>query len=141
MDFIFDSSLVLYLPFYELDGASFAAKDKHGHSCTVTGALWRPYGHYFDGTDDRIDCGASTAFDLTKYTIEAWFKINGTQGNKKIISKRSLDGTEMNFQFGPANATTWDLYWKSGGVTKSVAYNLSADDGNWHMIGITFEVL
>jgi hypothetical protein len=51
MDFVFDPSLVLYLPLWKLDGASFVSKDACGHSCTVTGALWRPNGYYLDGDD------------------------------------------------------------------------------------------
>ena len=76
MDFIYDPSLVLYLPLYELDGASFMSKDKHGHLCTVTGAVWRPNGHYFDGTDDYINCGAPSVLDFTSqdFTVEAWLK-------------------------------------------------------------------
>ncbi len=59
MDFIFDPSLVLYLPLHRLDGASFMSKDAYGHLCTVTGALWTPRGRSFDGADDYIDCGSS----------------------------------------------------------------------------------
>ena len=64
MNFIFDPSLVLYLPLYQLDGASFVSKDAHGHLCSVTGALWRPNGRWFDGTDDTIaaDSVASAGF-------------------------------------------------------------------------------
>ena len=72
MNFIYDPSLVLYLPFYQLDGASFMSKDKHGYPCTVTGALWRPDGHYFDGTDDKIVVPDAASLDITTgITIEA----------------------------------------------------------------------
>ena len=76
MDFVFDPSLVLYLPLYELDGSSFASKDAYGHLCTVTGALWRPNGRSFDGTDDYIkwDSSISTFASLAEGTIIVWFK-------------------------------------------------------------------
>jgi len=80
MDFVFDPSPVLYLPLYQLDGASFMSKDKHGHLCTVTGALWRPSGRYFDGTDDKIDCGTNVAPSIgtSDFTFEVWFDIDPT---------------------------------------------------------------
>jgi len=72
--FIFDPSLVLYLPLYELDGAKFQSKDAYGHLCTVTGALWRPNGRYFNGSTNKIEIPASAKqFDFTSedFTIIA----------------------------------------------------------------------
>ena len=75
MDFIFDPSLVLYLPLCELNGDSFMSEDKHGHVCTVTGASWRPDGHYFDGIDDKINCGTDSSLSIsTGCSIIAWVK-------------------------------------------------------------------
>ncbi|MBI4188624.1 MAG: LamG domain-containing protein [Chloroflexi bacterium] len=89
MNFVYDSSLVLYLPLYERDGASFMSADKHGHLCTVTGALWRPNGRYFDGIDDDIDCGNSSILDLTDaYTIEVWLSLRNKTGERDVLSKR-----------------------------------------------------
>ena len=80
MDFLFDPSLVLYLPLYELDGSSFMSRDACGHNCTVTGAVWRSISRYFDGTDDEINCGNNTIFDITgTFTIEAWVKATSAQ--------------------------------------------------------------
>ena len=78
-DFIFDPSLVLYLPLGKLDGASFMAKDAHGHLGTVTGALWRPNGRDFDGTDDRVGCGTDIFMAATfagGFTMEAWLNVD-----------------------------------------------------------------
>jgi len=73
MDFIFDPSLVLYLPLHRLDGASFMSKDAYGHLCTVTGALWTPRGRSFDGADDYIDCGTIiSTVAQTELTVECW---------------------------------------------------------------------
>ena len=88
-DFIFDPSLVLYLPLYELDGGAFKSKDAHGHLCTVTGALWRPDGRYFDGTDDEIDCGDISEFNsVSALTVEGWFKQTTIDVNADIWVKR-----------------------------------------------------
>ncbi len=77
MNFIFDPSLVLYLPLHELDGASFVSKDAYGHLWTPTGAVWRPNGYYFDGADDRISMASIPSLlnlgNQTTYTIMGWF--------------------------------------------------------------------
>ncbi len=69
-DFIFDPSLVLYLPLCLQDGVSFADRSARGYPCAVTGALWRPSGRYFDGVDDFVD--GSWSITLTAMTFEAW---------------------------------------------------------------------
>jgi len=75
MDFIFDPSLVLYLPLYGLDGASFMSRDAYGRVCTVSGASWNPNGYYFDGTDDFINIGnANLVLGSTPRTALAWIK-------------------------------------------------------------------
>ena len=88
VDFIFDPSLVLYLPLYQLDGASFMSRDGYGHLCTVTGALWTPRGRSFDGSDDYIDCGNNESLDITDaITIEVWVNLNGDSTHREIIFK------------------------------------------------------
>jgi len=78
-DFIFDPYLALYLPLYELDGASFMSKDAYGHLCTVSGAIWTPRGRDFDGTDDFINCGTHSSLDIAGViTLEAWIKPDAT---------------------------------------------------------------
>lgn len=70
-----DPSLVLYLPLYKLDGASFASRDAYGHLCTVTGALWRPNGHYFDGNDD-IQKTSINLCPAYPFTLSGWFNLS-----------------------------------------------------------------
>ena len=88
MDFIFDPSLVLYLPLHRLDGASLISKDAYGHLCTVTGALWRPNGRYFDGLDDTINCGTgSSLMNINDaLTVETWVKLAAVNAYQGIIS-------------------------------------------------------
>ena len=78
-DFIFDPSLVLYLPLGKLDGASFMSRDAYGHLCTVTGALCTPRGRDFDGTDDYVGCGTDIFMAATfagGFTVEAWLNVD-----------------------------------------------------------------
>ncbi len=75
LGFVLDPSLVLYLPLYQLDGASFMSRDAYGHLCAVTGALWRPQGRWFDKLDDDINCGSAASIDNiwdSGGTLEAW---------------------------------------------------------------------
>jgi len=120
VNFIFDPSLVLYLPLHVLDGASFASRDAYGHACTVTGALWGPNGHYFDGDDDYIACGTNSALlPTTSLTIEVWFKITGNTGALKVLASRSYTVVEfrihtdehLSFQ---ANRNGGNLYAEGG---------------------------
>lgn len=85
MDFILDPSLVLYLPLYELDGVSFVSKDTYGHLCTVTGALWRPAGRYFDGTDDKVVMSSIIPTGTTAITIETWTYLEATGTSRHLV--------------------------------------------------------
>lgn len=93
--FFYDPSLVLYLPLYELDGASFASRDAYGHLCTVTpissGPTWGLQGRTFDGIDDKIDCGQGSALNITgDITIETWIKIpTGAAVDKYLLAKHN----------------------------------------------------
>ncbi|MFC2070312.1 LamG domain-containing protein [Chloroflexota bacterium] len=92
MDFIIDPSLVIYLPLYESDGASFISKDTYGHLCTATGAFWKPDGRFLDGEDDVIYVPDHPALRPTEaISIELFMKpltINVT--GEGVISKSPL---------------------------------------------------
>ena len=106
MDVIFDPSLVLYLPLHELDGSSFKSKDAYGHTCTVTGALWRPNGYYFDGSDDYIRCGNGGAFDLSSYaTYEVWATPDTLSQNGIIVCNNRPAAGNGQIAFGIYNTT------------------------------------
>jgi len=95
-DFILDPSLVLYLPLYKLDGASIMSQDGCGHLCTVTGALWRHNGRYFDGTDDFINCGNNVARNVGQtdsLTLEVWYKTEHISSQEdRFIGKYDTGG-------------------------------------------------
>jgi hypothetical protein len=94
MNFILDSSLVLHLPLYELDGASFASSDSHRYPCTVTGAIWKPDGRYFDGTDDKITVPHQSTLDITEgITLEVWVRPDRVTGEQDIFVRDWGDST------------------------------------------------
>jgi hypothetical protein len=114
-----DPSLVLYLPLYELDGASFMSKDAYGHLCTATGALWTPRGRDHDGLDDKISVPHNAALDFAAddFTILGWFYHHSIPDWAEYSAK-SLDANNR-----------WLWYWHSdtplcfsayvGGATKA----------------------
>ncbi len=85
-----DPGLVLYLPLYQLDGASFRSKDAYGHLGTVTGALWQPDGRLFDRVDDRMVIPHHTALRAgTAFTIMFWiyWRVTELNGYADIYQK------------------------------------------------------
>ena len=140
MDFIFDPSLVLYLPLYELDGASFASRDAYGHLCTVTGALWRPQGRWFDNSDDVIKCGSAASLnDITAKTIILWLYPSGLTQTSRPMTKASLqaDGwsalvhhTSKRFQYSQGFATQLGQW---------VTPDNSLVEDNWQNFAVTYD--
>jgi len=138
--FIFDSSLVLYLPLYELDGSSFMSKDAYGHLCTVTGALLYPLrGRWFDGSDDKIACGNSTAFNATEITVEMWVRpSSGTPGAVMNIAGHysfKNDGWVLKISDTPNIGV--EIHW--AGDRSNSTTPIWTPDGAWHQIAFTYK--
>lgn len=90
MDFVFDASLVLYLPLHKLDGASFMSGDMYGHLCSVFGATWVLGGRSFDGVDDFISIPDSPVLDITAgLTLETWVNVTKTGAYQEIVYKQA----------------------------------------------------
>ncbi len=127
MDFVFDPSLVLYLPLYQLDGASFVSKDAHGHLCSVTGALWRPNGRYFDGTDDYITLGNISAVKFSntdRFSIYGWARKKRTATAQWLWGKRLDAGTYRG----------WDIEFTA---TDALGIAMDSNNGTGNSIWIT----
>ena len=100
MNFIFDPSLVLYLPLHQLDGSSSMSKDAYGHVCTVTGAVWTSEGRLFDGVDDYININGilTPCANLTQGTVSVWVRITDEGGDNVILSiSNNASATETQF--------------------------------------------
>lgn len=80
-------------------------------SSTVTLAVRPPAGSgglFFDGTDDHVNLGKSTAHQLTEFTLECWFRrepggISTSTGGLQaipLIAKGRSDGTGCDFFLG-----------------------------------------
>ena len=139
MNFIFDPSLVLYLPLYELDGSSFASKDAYGHTCTVTGALWRPNGHYFDGTDDKITIShtASLQPGTKSFSVIVW--VNPVSVTGVSLGLLNKGGNVPGYDFRlRANGTKIQIQIHDGTTrdTPEVTLESALTASNYYCIGL-----
>ena len=129
MDFILNPNLVLYLPLWKLDGSSFMSKDAYGHLCTVTGALWRPDGRYFDGTDDKIVSTANLGFSGTgERTLIAWACPDSASLVTKIAPIAALGW--VNAAVGPVAGTAFII----------ATFGVTTGAGTWAMWGVSADV-
>jgi hypothetical protein len=135
--FIFDHSLVLYLPFYQLDGASFMSRGKCGHLCTVTGALWRPEGRYFDGVDDKINCGTNpTIIALPEFSLGFHIRF------KDLAADRGIWNWSSTQEIGVRATTAGAIYWYCNCSLGWSAFSTPAgavQAGTWHSIWLTWK--
>ena len=136
MDFIFDPSLVLYLPLYELDGASFKSKDAYGHLCTVTGAIWTPRGSRFDGSDDYIDTALTT--DLSSggdFSVFCWAKGDVSEPVYACCQSHSTDPytSDWIIYIGGGAHT---LLWMRSVSMSSPSWCVATD---WNFIGLAWD--
>ncbi len=136
MDFIFDRSLVLYLPLHQLDGASIMSQDAYGHVCTVTGATWGGQGRAFDGADDIINCGRNAILDITgPFTILAWLKTTVTTIMIPVDKYRSNGGYSLTLFTGGVIRNSVQNVTTSSNLDDDV----SIADGTWHHAAISFD--
>lgn len=143
-DFFLDPSLLLYLPLYKLDGASIMDRSAYGHLCTVTGALWRPKGRCFDGSDDFIHLGSNPSIEDTDISIIAWVNPENFTDRNGIIGRGQVKGTDNKYQ-------GWLLHTKvtTGEVTflrnvgTTTEYRVESDAvcvaDSWNYIAVTYQ--
>jgi len=147
-DWVLDPSLVLYLPLHQLDGSSFTSRDAYGHLCTVTGALWRPDGRYFDGVDDFIDCGNSPSFvyPANKRGVFLWMR-GDVQGEQSVFTHWSDAGVLNQRGWRIMKDVDTDKFrvlmtddgeWNTGHI-KDYISSIVAVDNDWHQVGFTFD--
>lgn len=140
MNFIFDPSLVFYLPLCELDGNSFMSGDACGHTCTVTGALWRLGGREFDGVDDKIDCGQDASLELEQFTLEAWVKPGTDVSDFRAILTKETGYSDRNFWLAIYQTTGYLCFRLTvSGVSKACDSTKAINDENWHHVLATYD--
>ena len=86
--YAFDPSCFLFLPFYRLDGDSFASQDKYGHLFTNRGMTWLPEGNYLDGTA-CADCPPNSGLDTARFvTFEAYVEFESFSSFNWMLGMR-----------------------------------------------------
>jgi len=139
MDFIFDPSLVLYLPLYQLDGSPFMSKAAYGHLCTVTGASWRPNGRYFDGVDDIISIPDTDTLDFGTgdFSVMVWVKL-GTQTDSAavLVGKDDEGSPRRGWQLflSPVTPPTYPRFYVVSTAGEAAIGTVAVTDGAWHFI-------
>jgi len=141
---------VLYLPLYELDGASFMSRDAYGHLCTVTGALWKPNGRLFDG-DDHIAIADHAALDVSPtMTVLVWSNATTPVANYRTFfchydlnGQRawalSGHGSGAGAGYGRLQTLASDDGSFDAGHQYDLYTNAVVIDGSWHLFGITWD--
>ena len=136
MDYIKDSSLVLDLPLYELDGSSFMSCDAYGHLCTDTGAVWTLQGRRLDGVDDNITIPDAPSLSLgSAFTLECWVKKTGA-GELFLISKDNTILREFNTSFNASERLYWEVY---GGVAVGQLADTTLSLDTWYHSVFTWD--
>lgn len=99
------------------------SKDAYGHPGTVTGALWRPDGHYFDGIDDRITIPRHSALEPQEFTLEAWINLNDVSTYRGIFAKDQTSHVPPYYSYHmwitPDGVA---FYWNDGTTYQTCAY-------------------
>lgn len=96
---------VLYLPLWLKDAPSFMSSDYYGHLVTKSGVpVWTPQGHYFDGTDDELDCGSSGALLLGSGDFTLTFCVYKTSLSDKEYLMGTAGGNRDVYLSGTAGA-------------------------------------
>lgn len=133
MKSIFDPGLIFYLPLYECDGSALMSRDARGHLCTVTGAVWRHDGRYFDGSDDKVISGFNVLEDYP-FTLAVWMKAE-TEGYVSALSIGNNAHTSKNFFMGQADDSSGRaMLWVRNTTPYKIHSSNSIVDGTWHFL-------
>ncbi len=140
MDFIFDPSLVLYLPLYKLDGQVFADKSVYGHICTPTlTSFLSGRGRNFNG-NASIDCGSNPSLDCANgLTIITWQRSSSpTTVAQMQITKQGATSYETLYY---GNQGKPSLYLKTSGTAWGVCVycTLVSPANVWEHIAFTYD--
>ncbi len=140
-----DPNIVLHLPLWKKDGATFMSDDAYGHLATVTGATWGIMGRTFNGTSDSIITAASSIFSITEaITILVWFNPSTVTASTKTLFclvGAGNDGAIINVnqaEGGGAEAGSvcfnfYDTDWRLTGATSMLVA------GTFVCIGVTYD--
>ena len=138
LDVIRDPYLALETLLWKHDGAIFSSDDAHGHTCTVTGAVWGMQGRTFDAVpDDKILIGQKTALQIQNLSIIAWIKRISLGANEvNDIVAYGANGYVFYIYGGTRAGKENRLYFGKNAVDE-VYSTFTIADTNWHHVVVT----
>ncbi len=98
----------------------------------------------FDGTDDYVTMGNTNNQTTNDFSVSTWVKTTQTAGSgseKFIITKRSADAsTNTGFEIfqNASQSIAYIMSDGSGARLRQDATGPAINDGNWHLIAVTF---
>lgn len=140
---------VFYAPLWSpgCSGPVFKSIDPFGHTCTVTGALWKSNGRLFDGTDDYINCGHNSNLNITgDISVGIWFK--GTTGDYNaddgLVTKWDVVGAgKRSYSLKFSGGELWTVQLSDDGsfIAGHIKSYKGSDvfDGTQHHLFFTFD--
>lgn len=141
------NGLVFYAPLWhpQLHADTFNAWDVvngAAHACTKTGVVWGTTGGNFDGNDDKIACGTSSAtaiYGKTGFTIISWVYIDSDGGgdNGRICERASGYIFQVSSQSTGKVAITGYIY-HDGGTNADGTSTVTVTISAWHMLAAIY---
>lgn len=88
----------------------------------------------FDGVDDHINIGDNYNLNSGNFTIEAWVKLNSTNGQRTIVSKRDSQNLSAGGYDLSINSGSPTFKWGNSTVTSS--YKLTTE--RWYHVAVIY---
>ncbi len=131
--------LVLYLPLWALKGSTFKSVDAYQHLNTVTGALWRPDGRFFDGLDDEIDMGTPASLQITgDQTYAAWIFPEEAAVNQQVLARGDFNTGSTLLWDGANGRVASEITDASGAFSTLNGSTTGNAVDNWYFIAFTW---
>ena len=92
----------------------------------------------FDGTNDYVSVPTSSAYNVTRITLEAWVKTSSS-GTSLMIAARDVVSSNRQFQFFMQSTGELALNIWIGGALKSYQTSAKINDGATHHVVATYD--
>lgn len=145
---IFPASMencVLYLPLWQEDMQSspLLSYDPNHHSCTVIGALWKPYGRNFDGTNDfiAVNSVANGGFFGGAFTMIGWGRLADWAAGRTIMAggrTAAANYAQIGYRQGTYKYLRAETY-IVGATNKVDTAGIYENDSDWHFFAMTVD--